>query len=175
MTFSNRLSPNLTLEYRQSVKFDSLYSFFIFSLQSGEKLDKIELAFRKFDKNQDGFLSKEEFDVVSFTTVAQVSRGLERFREMLVFFSLQNLLKTTMIQVRHDVESRTRYSVVQKASKFTQPRGIAQGPVYDLREGNRERSRRSSNPVTIFRRTLSCRGSGSFQRKGPSHFQDRGL
>ena len=67
MTFSNRLSPNLTLEYRQSVKFDSLYSFFIFSLQSGEKLDKIELAFRKFDKNQDGFLSKEEFDVVSFT------------------------------------------------------------------------------------------------------------
>ena len=36
-------------------------------MQSGEKLDKIELAFRKFDKNQDGFLSKEEFDVVSFT------------------------------------------------------------------------------------------------------------
>ena len=40
----------------------------LLSLQSGEKLDKIELAFRKFDKNQDGFLSKEEFDVVSFLT-----------------------------------------------------------------------------------------------------------
>ena len=40
----------------------------LLSLQSGEKLDKIELAFRKFDKNQDGFLSKEEFDVVSFPT-----------------------------------------------------------------------------------------------------------
>ena len=33
-------------------------------MQSGEKLDKIELAFRKFDKNQDGFLSKEEFGTV---------------------------------------------------------------------------------------------------------------
>ena len=62
--FSNWLRPNLT-----TFSIDSLsYSVFtIFFLQSGEKLDKIELAFRKFDKNQDGFLSKEEFDVVSFT------------------------------------------------------------------------------------------------------------
>ena len=48
----------------------------LLSLQSGEKLDKIELAFRKFDKNQDGFLSKEEFDVVSFLPRIRVLAGV---------------------------------------------------------------------------------------------------
>ena len=28
-------------------------------------MDRVELAFRKFDLNHDGFLSREEFDMVS--------------------------------------------------------------------------------------------------------------
>ena len=30
------------------------------------KMDRVELAFRKFDLNQDGYLSREEFDQVFF-------------------------------------------------------------------------------------------------------------
>ena len=31
-----------------------------------KQIDKVELAFRKFDTNRDGFLSRDEFDEVSF-------------------------------------------------------------------------------------------------------------
>ncbi len=30
------------------------------------RMDRVEMAFRKFDLNKDGFLSREEFDAVSF-------------------------------------------------------------------------------------------------------------
>ena len=33
------------------------------------KMDRIELAFRKFDLNHDGFLSREEFDQVSVNII----------------------------------------------------------------------------------------------------------
>ena len=33
------------------------------------KMDRVELAFRKFDLNQDGYLSREEFDQVSFHVI----------------------------------------------------------------------------------------------------------
>jgi len=46
--------------------------------KSGEKLDKIELAFRKFDKNQDGFLSKEEFDVMMKDVPAEQAERIFR-------------------------------------------------------------------------------------------------
>ena len=64
---AEKYCPNLNPQFTPYpiICIDSLSQIFVF-LQSGEKLDKIELAFRKFDKNQDGFLSKEEFDVVSF-------------------------------------------------------------------------------------------------------------
>ncbi len=31
-------------------------------------MDKVELAFRKFDTNKDGYLSRDEFDQVSIST-----------------------------------------------------------------------------------------------------------
>ena len=34
------------------------------------KMDRVELAFRKFDLNQDGYLSREEFDQVRFQNKA---------------------------------------------------------------------------------------------------------
>ena len=36
------------------------------------KMDRVELAFRKFDLNHDGFLSREEFDMVSNRVTKQV-------------------------------------------------------------------------------------------------------
>ena len=70
---AEKYCPNLNPQFTPYpiICIDSLSQTFVFLLQSGEKLDKIELAFRKFDKNQDGFLSKEEFDVVSFMTRPQ--------------------------------------------------------------------------------------------------------
>ena len=35
-------------------------------------MDRVELAFRKFDLNHDGFLSREEFDMVSNRVCKQV-------------------------------------------------------------------------------------------------------
>ena len=32
--------------------------------QSSERLDKVEIAFRKYDTNKDGYLSREEFHEV---------------------------------------------------------------------------------------------------------------
>ena len=32
-------------------------------------MDRVELAFRKFDLNKDGFLSRDEFDLVSKKTI----------------------------------------------------------------------------------------------------------
>ena len=41
---------------------------FFFQLDPS-KMDRIELAFRKFDLNHDGFLSRDEFDQVSLKIV----------------------------------------------------------------------------------------------------------
>ena len=39
-------------------------SNFVFQLDPS-KMDRVELAFRKFDTNNDGYLTRDEFDVVS--------------------------------------------------------------------------------------------------------------
>ena len=41
-----------------------LSSIFPFQLDPS-KMDRVELAFRKFDTNNDGYLTRDEFDVVS--------------------------------------------------------------------------------------------------------------
>lgn len=33
------------------------------------KMDRVELAFRKFDTNNDGFLTRDEFDIVSLHSI----------------------------------------------------------------------------------------------------------
>ena len=43
-----------------------IHQFLSLSFQlDPSKMDRVELAFRKFDLNHDGFLSREEFDMVS--------------------------------------------------------------------------------------------------------------
>ena len=42
----------------------STKSHFLFQLDP-TKMDRVELAFRKFDTNNDGYLTRDEFDVVS--------------------------------------------------------------------------------------------------------------
>ena len=50
---------------RESV-LQTIYQKLLLFLQfDPSKMDRIELAFRKFDLNQDGFLSRDEFDLVS--------------------------------------------------------------------------------------------------------------
>ncbi len=44
------------------VRFIDIIFYYFF--QSEAKMDKVELAFRKFDTNKDGFLSRDEFDQV---------------------------------------------------------------------------------------------------------------
>ena len=44
------------------LKVDEIVQHFF---QGDSKMDRVELAFRKFDLNKDGFLSREEFDLVS--------------------------------------------------------------------------------------------------------------
>ena len=48
-------------------KFTQVYFtkyYFLFQLDP-TKMDRVELAFRKFDTNNDGYLTRDEFDVVS--------------------------------------------------------------------------------------------------------------
>ena len=54
----NRLFKYLTI-----IRFLTL-SNFLFQLDPS-KMDRVELAFRKFDTNNDGYLTRDEFDVVS--------------------------------------------------------------------------------------------------------------
>ena len=44
-------------------------------------MDRVELAFRKFDLNKDGFLSREEFDLVSqpvFSCATKIALAMKR-------------------------------------------------------------------------------------------------
>ena len=43
-----------------------MFSIVIFFQFDPTKMDRVELAFRKFDLNQDGYLSREEFDQVRY-------------------------------------------------------------------------------------------------------------
>ena len=45
------------------------YDSLLFFQLDPSKMDRIELAFRKFDLNHDGFLSRDEFDQVSLKIV----------------------------------------------------------------------------------------------------------
>ena len=46
------------------------------------KMDRVELAFRKFDTNNDGYLSRDEFDVVMYKDYSRLysTRGNGKLR-----------------------------------------------------------------------------------------------
>ena len=45
------------------------YESLLFFQLDPSKMDRIELAFRKFDLNHDGYLSRDEFDQVSVNII----------------------------------------------------------------------------------------------------------
>ena len=77
-------------------------------------MDRVELAFRKFDLNHDGFLSREEFDMVSSKIESPSERDSFLHGIWLVFFKCLWDLRESQL---HSLDTAFFFDLLSQSAK----------------------------------------------------------